>query len=734
MNNKNLSTNPQAAGIAGGKRGGTSIFACSLTLLLENFKLYWYIPLLSFAAYFFGGIFPIITHRENIDDYSGFLTNSFANYNVAYLPLLVFVPLIASVTVMNFYHRQDRAIALHSQPLSKSRIFNSQILSGWLMCALPLLLTALLYLCFMTECNVYTVTEYDNFYSGSPAAQSVNVYTAANIARWLGSTTAMMTFFYGLYTLAGALVGTGIMQVLLSGVFFGACPMILFIAQGYCQEFLRGYSGMSQTAENLMIGANPAVQIISNFGEMLSLKLCLIYLAAGVLALVLARLAYGKAKLEKVGDSMMFRTLEELITWLISFVGATACGMIFYYLLSETLPTLLLGVFVGLLATYFVVKIIIAKSVKVFTKRNLISFGIAALICLLFLAVTVFDLTGYHKRVPAESRIAGVYAADLSPDGNYAYLGLPAALRAENQLITDPVVIEKVRKLHKLCVELSKNEMQLSALRRSGILKPEAFPDGKIPEIYKNSTDNAGNLIADSMSYITCRFHYQLQNGKSFKRSFTCFLTDEAAELITELQAMPVYQDTLTLGDKLKALDVLSISANVERYYIEDDTFETKDPTVGEEYDADAMQTQTSTIEQKNTASAPEVMYQDSDYDSFLLSNKDAEKVYGLIEAMDQDIREQNFYQDFLTYRLREDRYTLGYIDVSFTTQTSLDRESFNQNPGSWDSPMPLAASRTSVTNLPAGNHYSFGFDISKSDKHTLAYLADLGYSIGYGN
>ena len=721
MNNKNLSTNPQAvgsaAGIAGGKRGGTSIFACSLPLLLENFKLYWYIPLLSFVAYFFGGIFPIITHRENIDDYSDFLTNSFANYNVAYLPLLVFVPLIASVAVMNFYHRQDRAIALHSQPLSKSRIFNSQILSGWLMCELPLLLTALLYLCFMTECN-NTIYEYSSISANNPEVESINVYTAANIARWLGSTTAMMTFFYGLYTLAGALVGTGIMQVLLSGVFFGACPMLLFIAQGYCQEFLRGYSGMSQTAENLMLGANPAVQIFSKFGEMLSLRLCLIYLAAGVLALVLARLAYGKAKLEKVGDSMMFRTLEELITWLISFVGATACGMIFYFLLSETLPTLLLGVFVGLLATYFVVKIIIAKSVKVFTKRNLISLGIAALICLLFLAVTVFDLTGYHKRVPAENRITGVYAMDIYPNSSGVYYALPAALRTENQLITDPVVIEKVRKLHKLCADLSKNEMQLTALRQSGILKPEAFPDGKIPEIYKNSTDNAGNLIADSTSYITCRFHYQLQNGKSFKRSFTCFLTDEAAELITELQAMPVYQDTLTIGDKLKALDILSISANVERYYTKDDTVETEDPTVGKEYDADAL----------------ENMYQDSEYDSFLLSNKDAEKIYGLIEAMDQDIREQNFYQDFLTYRLREDRYTLGYVDVSFTTQTSLDRESFNQNIGSWDGPMPLAASRTSETNLPADNHYSFGFNISKSDKHTLAYLADLGYSIGYGN
>lgn len=101
---------------------------------------------------------------------------------------------------------------------------------------------------------------------------------------------------------------------------------------------------------------------------------------------------------------------------------------------------------------------------------------------------------------------------------------------------------------------------------------------------------------------------------------------------------------------------------------------------------------------------------------------------------MDQDIREQNFYQDSLTYRLRDDRYTLGYVDVSFTTQTSLDRESFNQNIGSWDGPMPLAASRTSVTNLPADNHYSFGSTSQNLTSTHLLISADLGYSMGYGN
>ncbi len=112
MNNKNLSTNPQAvgstAGIAGGKRGGTSIFACSLPLLLENFQIVLVHSALVLCGVFFGGIFRSSPTAENIDDYCGFLKNCFANFNEVYLLLLVFVPLIASVTVMNFTQTGSR--------------------------------------------------------------------------------------------------------------------------------------------------------------------------------------------------------------------------------------------------------------------------------------------------------------------------------------------------------------------------------------------------------------------------------------------------------------------------------------------------------------------------------------------------------------------------------------------------------------------------------------------------
>ena len=716
MNNNNLQ---QSKAQAGGSRGA-SIFACSLTLLVENFKMYWYIPLLSFVAYFFGGIFPIIANHDDLDNYCGFITNSFANYNAAYLPLLVFVPLIASVTVMSFYHKQDRAIALHSQPLSKSRIFNSQILSGWLMCELPLILTALLYLCFMKECYMHAVSDY---YSSSadvtdPAMQNVNVYTVFNIAAWLGSTTAMMTFFYGLYTLAGALVGTGIMQVLLSGVFFGVVPMILFIAHTYCDEFLCGYGGMSDTAENLMLSANPALRVFACFGDMLSAKFCLLYLLVGLAALVLARTAYAKAKLEKVGDSMIFKSVEEFITWLISFVGAASCGLLFYLLAGGTLPILILGMLVGLLVTYFVVKIIIAKSIKVFNKRNLISLGIAALICLLFLAVTVFDITGYHKRIPAEDQIEGVYVVDLSTSNLYTYYSMPNELRTANYLVTDPAVIEKVRALHEICAALGKSDMEISQMQARGIVKPEDFPDGKIPELYHYSLDGAGNLNPEAARGVTCTFSYKLKNGTTFNRSFPCYLTDEAAEIITELQSMPAYQAAFTIGDKLKELDITSISADVQNFYSENSEKYEEDTTVGQEYDAAALD-------------LPDTMPADIEpyADNITFSDKEADKIYGMIDAMDRDICERDFYDDFRRYTVYNDNYELAYVSVTFSTAEPLSETYTDPNSGSFSG---VSVLRTDSRDKVRYN-YSIGFSILQSDTHTLAYLKDLGYSIVYG-
>lgn len=655
------------------------VLACSRTLIVENFRMYWYIPLLSFAACFFGGIFPILANRDNIDDYARFLQHSFEGFNAVYLLLMAFLPLIASVTVMSFYHKQDRAIALHSQPFAKSRIFNSQILSGWLMCELPILLTALLYLCFMKECYIYAVSDSSSFYSNDPATMEINIYTAANVLRWLGRTTAMMTFFYGLYTLAGALVGTGIMQVLLSGVFFGVLPLVLFIANAYCDEFLRGYAGMSDLAENLMLGSNPIFRVIANYGNgSLGAGICTAYLAAGLLGLILARVAYGKAKLEKVGDSMIFKPVEEVITWLITFVGTTACGMIFYYLAGSTLPVLLVGLAAGLLATFFVVKIIIAKSIKVFHKRNLLSFGAAALICLIFLAFTVFGITGYDKKIPAEDQIEGVYLGSLSGLTNSINYNLPTPLSNQDRMVSDPAFIREVRALHEHCIDLARSDLEMKPLYSRQYLKAEDFPDGQIPKLYEGLLDSAGNV--PTMLSTTLTFRYQLKNGSTFERQFTCYLDDEAAALLSDLYAQAAEKNFFTIVDKMKQLDPVSINASIEVYYRD------AADTVGKEYDASDLEEMP------------------ADYGGYQITLESADAVYGLLTAKDQDIRERDFRDAFLAEYQASERQ-LAYTDVYFTVKTAKSNEQYN-----------------------------LGFLILQSDTHTLAYLKDLGYSIEYGN
>lgn len=282
-----------------------NLFALSPALLLENFKMYWYLPVVSLILYFFGGIFPIITNYDNLYSINYLIQNNFNNLSPVFIPLLIIVPLTAACIAMSFFHRENRALAMHAQPYSKSRLFNSQVASGWLMCILPLLVMALLYLCFMKEVAPDVTS------SAIPYTSEDNVYTASAVFGWFGDSLVIMTFFYGMFVLAGTLVGTVIMQVLLSGVMFVILPLMIFIINAFCDSFLLGYFGMSDFMESLMRNANPLIRLVFGWGENAGLHLELTYLLAGVLMLALARFAYGRAKLEKVGDSMIFRVTEE---------------------------------------------------------------------------------------------------------------------------------------------------------------------------------------------------------------------------------------------------------------------------------------------------------------------------------------------------------------------------------------------------------------------------------------
>ena len=95
-------------------------FALSWPLMWECFKMYWYIPALSFVLYFFIGVFPLLSHISNIGIVDYYIQNSLNNGNLIYVAMLCVVPIVVALLVMGFLHNEPKAVMLHAMPLSKT--------------------------------------------------------------------------------------------------------------------------------------------------------------------------------------------------------------------------------------------------------------------------------------------------------------------------------------------------------------------------------------------------------------------------------------------------------------------------------------------------------------------------------------------------------------------------------------------------------------------------------------
>ena len=515
------------------------IFSVSPALIRENFKLCWYVPALAFLLYFFAGIFPIILNLSDMGSIARYVNNSLNNYNVVYPIYMAGIPLVAAMLMMSFFHKPAKALALHAQPYSRSKLFNSHVVSGWLMCIIPVVLTALLYLVFMRETLLNTICETaadSIFVTDSPDTISINIYTFSAVMNWLASSIGIITFFYGMYILAGSLTGNSAMHLLLSGLFFIIVPALLLIVSTYCESYIEGFVSLPDWLSDVMRCFNPLIMMITSVMEtIVTAKTTLTYLVLGLVFIAAGGAAHRLAKLEKVGDSMIFRPVEEIITYLVVFVGMTVFGFFFQSFKSDSKAFLIVGMVIGTLIAFFITKVIIARSVKIFNMKNLKSLGIYVVIAALFTAFTVFDITGISKRLPKLDQVESVsceymftgYDMDSFANGAFQELSNIGKL-------TSPSVINKVYELQKYVIE---NELY----------RQERPVNYYYSSSATTSYMESGNMVlAEDVKFV-----YKYKNGSEFRRIFQFALDDKAAELINDIVTDPDYKAALTLSDKI---------------------------------------------------------------------------------------------------------------------------------------------------------------------------------------
>ena len=484
-----------------------NVFSISPALLRENLKLCWYLPALAFVLYFFAGIFPIIINLPDLSSVTDYIEESLNNYNITYPVYMAGIPLVAAMLMMSFFHKPSKALAMHSQPYSRAKLFNSHVLAGWIMCILPVFLMAMLYLNFMKD-----------------------IYTFEDVIRWLASSIGIITFFYGMYIFAGSLTGNSAMHLLLSGLFFVIVPVLLILVSTYCESYINGFVSLPDYVSDAMRCFNPLIMMLTEgMNNVAAVRTTLTYLILGLVFIGAGSMAYRLAKLENVGDSIIFRTVEEIITYLVVFVGMTIFGFFFQSFDESSKGVLILGMVTGTLITFFVTKVVMARSVKIFNLNNLKSLVIYVVIAAVFTAFTVYDISGISKRLPKLEQIKSVnceymfdgYEMDYFAYGSFRELSDVAE-------ITSPTVIGKVYQLHKYIIE---NDLPCELQRAARY------------DMY----DSEGQTVP--IEYVS--FEYEYKNGSEFKRRFYLALDDKTVELINDIVTDADFKKAIALSDKI---------------------------------------------------------------------------------------------------------------------------------------------------------------------------------------
>ncbi|MBR4862262.1 MAG: hypothetical protein IKU09_08680 [Firmicutes bacterium] len=498
----------------------------SKALIKENYKMYWYLPALSFIAYFMAGIFPLIMNPHYLTDPNHwYLEDCLMNWNVVFVFLLIAAPLVGSIVMMHYLHSPNYAIAIHAQPFSRGKIFWSQTLTGWSMCILPPAAMTLIYLII----------------TGQPGHSLL--YGATSVS--------VITFFYGIFILAGVLAGTAVMHVLLCGIFFGILPLVIWLTWFYCENFLAGFYDMPDWMADFLFDTNPILSMIEDGGEWFGPGHLLTYLMIGLAFLLLSALLYSRAKLEHVGDSMLFRAAEEIITWLVVFVGMSAFGF-FFYAVMDTKAAALIGMAVGTLLAFVIVKIVIARTFRFGIRQNLRSLGAFTLIAVIFAGCTMYDLTGFTHRVPEAEDVVSVERVNLGYGDTFSYWYnyIDDDILREQETLTSPQAIEKVTALHRYIVE-------------NNLYDDDFAVTGQGAVVY----DSYGNEVYAGNTYLT--FRYTMKDGSKMSRRFGFRLNQEAADLINAVITDAEYKADGALPDIFTPENISSIELSVYDYSYE---------------------------------------------------------------------------------------------------------------------------------------------------------------------
>lgn len=386
-------------------RSRASYFSISLPLVKENFRRFWAIPVISFLVYFLSGVFPILMKYNKINDIASYINSSLLNQQPFYMAAHLFVPVIAAVVLFRYLQSVGSAAVMHSLPFTRRQLFNSNFISGFLMCTVPILLNGIILL--LLSKPTYQQWATDN---GTTTMSAVNVFTHAAVLNWILVSVLIVAVLFSIAVFSGIVTGNMFIHMLASFFFIFIIPVLYSIFYMYFEMYLFGFSATGQFQE-ICLAISPYTEVLSTGGHFTIIPL-LFYIGTFILMYVISTMLYCRRKLERASDSLVFDFLKPIICYIIAFLGMTLLGVYFFALGDSSYPLMYAGFASGAVIFFIIGQMIIMKTPRVFNLSGVKSFLIFAVLATAFIVAVNFDLTGFENRTPDPANIVSATCSE----------------------------------------------------------------------------------------------------------------------------------------------------------------------------------------------------------------------------------------------------------------------------------------------------------------------------------
>ena len=400
----------------------TSCFNPSLAK--NTLRRFWPLPVCSFFLFLCFLVLPYYTYlreitqpgapyaaADGISQAQIIATDAASHLSNQYYLLCVLLAGAALVSAMLLFHHlhSRREIQFYlGLPVRRSGLFGTWAIMGFLLVALPLLLSQLVVLGISVSFGV--------------GAQASLRYLAASLLAYL--------CFYGMALVACVMAGQSFGAFLLYCGMHGAVAAIWLGACQVGQCFIPGFDGSAAEtswilwliplAQFMQVGYY-TVEYVSGAPVMnaqtssgLDLHTPLIYGLVGLILIVLAAVLYQCRKAETAGETISFpwtRWLSKVMAALAVGLGGTLLILVTLYSNHISFGALLAMVLVLTAIGWVAAEMIIRKSFRIIKAQSVIPCGILLLLTAALMVGTRADMTGYIHWMPDESEVSSTSVA-----------------------------------------------------------------------------------------------------------------------------------------------------------------------------------------------------------------------------------------------------------------------------------------------------------------------------------